>query len=88
MPPALDRKLVGNFHFNDIAKPFALDVAEGPTVLEFGLTGRTSGPNGQRYFVVHRLELDVQKGKQYYIEVETKTVDGIQVMSPKAVEKG
>ena len=85
-PSVLEQKLVGNYIFNNFTKPYTINLAEGNNTLEIGITGISNGYDGQKYFVVHKLEINVQPGKKYKIEVEEKKVDNIVILRPVIIE--
>lgn len=66
----------GNCAFNKGTSVFDIKIPEGLNTIEVGITGISgSGYSGQKYFIVHKLEFNAQKGKTYTIKVDKKEVE-------------
>ena len=74
--------------FNKVNANFDIKITEGKNKVEVGINGKSSGPSGQKYFIVHTLEFDAVKGRTYTIKVEQKKIEkNIVVLSPHIEEK-
>ena len=81
-PPELNHKIGNNYVFNDYSNEFSMDLPVGDNELEIGISGVSSGLSGQKYFVVHIVHVNVEKGMKYKISLETTKIDNVLVIKP------
>lgn len=78
----------GHYAFNKVNANFDIKIPEGQNTVEVGISGKSNGYSGQKYFIVQPLKFNAVKGKIYVIKVEQSEIEkNIVVLSAHIEEK-
>jgi hypothetical protein len=90
-PSSADQGILGingHYAFNKGSANFDIKIPEGQNTIEVGISGKSNGYAGQKYFIVHTLTFNAIKGKTYTIKVEQKEIEkNIMVLNAHIEEK-